>query len=212
MNNRGITIVDYGSGNIGSLYNMFKYIGAEVHVVSDADKIPKDTALVLPGVGHFGRAAEKLEKSGLAKAVLEHADAGGALLGICVGMQLLFQNSSEGDVPGLGLLKGKVCHFDRDRFAERLPLPHVGWGYTDPTNSIGSRLMQNMPRRPRFYFVHSYHAVCANKADAILESTYGYRFTSAVSHANVTGLQFHPEKSHTFGMTLLRNWIKCIND
>jgi glutamine amidotransferase len=212
MSDREITILDYGSGNIGSLVNMFRHIGVTVHVVSEAAAIPQNSALVLPGVGHFGRAAEKLENSGLAKAVISHAANGTPLLGVCVGMQLLLEYSSEGDTPGLGLIKGQVRHFDRDRFTERRPLPNVGWRETDPTSDIGNRLLANMPRRPRFYFVHSYHAECANPADAIMEANYGYRFTCAVARGNITGFQFHPEKSHAFGMTLLANWIKSIND
>ncbi|SDD26562.1 imidazole glycerol phosphate synthase subunit HisH [Kordiimonas lacus] len=212
MKNPIISILDYGSGNIGSLVNMFNHIGTKVQVVSKAEKISSDAALVLPGVGHFGRAVEKLEKNGATEAILKHVDAGKPLLGICVGMQMLFEHSSEGDAPGLGLIKGKVRHFDRDRFSRRLPLPHVGWGSVGPVNAIGHRLLQNMPKHPRFYFVHSYHAECANQSDAIMEATYGYQFTCAVAHQNITGFQFHPEKSHVFGMALLSNWIKCIND
>lgn len=212
MNNRDITILDYGSGNIGSMVNMLKHIGARVQVASKAENIPENTALVLPGVGHFGHAAENLEKSGAKNAVLQHAQDGKPLLGICVGMQMLLEHSSEGDAPGLGLIKGTVRHFDRDRFHQRLPLPHVGWSNAEPTNTIGHQLLQNMPRRPRFYFVHSYYAQCADPGDAIMQASYGYKFTCAVARQNITGFQFHPEKSHAFGMTLLTNWIKSIND
>ncbi len=212
MIKRDIIILDYGSGNIGSLVNMFRHIGASVHVVSEAAAIPKNSALVLPGVGHFGRAAEKLENSGLAEAVVSRAVVGTPVLGVCVGMQLLLDYSGEGNAPGLGLIKGQVRTFDRDQFKEPLPLPNVGWRFADPTSDIGNRLLANMPRRPRFYFTHGYHAECANPADAIMEANYGYRFTCAVASGNITGLQFHPEKSHAFGMTLLANWIKIIND
>lgn len=212
MKQRDILILDYGSGNIGSLVNMFRYIGSPVRVVTAASDVYGNAALVLPGVGHFGRASEKLDQSGLAKVVISHVEDGNPLLGVCVGMQLLFEHSSEGDTAGLGLIKGQVRHFDRARFAQHLPLPNVGWRHVVPKGDVGTRLLANMPSRPRFYFVHSYHAECSNANDVIMECDYGYRFTSAVARANVTGFQFHPEKSHNFGLTLLVNWIKSIND
>lgn len=212
MKDRKIFILDYGSGNIGSLLNMFRHIGAEAEVISHPVNIGEQSALVLPGVGHFGYAAEKLKTSGFAAALVEQVHRGIPLLGVCVGMQLLFDYGREGEASGLGLISGQVRHFDRDRFTERLPLPNIGWRYGDPVNEIGKNLLSNMPRRPRFYFVHSYHAECVDPSDIIMQSDYGYRFTSGVARRNVVGFQFHPEKSHTFGMTLLSNWIKYIND
>ena len=212
MSDQEIKILDYGCGNIGSLRNMLRHIGASVQVVSKAADISSKTALILPGVGNFGHASEMLKGSGLADAVVAHALHGRPLLGVCVGMQLLLEHSSEGNASGLGLIAGKVRHFDRTRFNERLPLPHVGWSYADPVNEVGHRLLANMPKRPRFYFVHSYHAECADPNDAIMVSTYGYEFTCAVSRKNITGFQFHPEKSHAFGLTLLSNWIRSINE
>ena len=111
---------------------------------------------------------------------------------------MLLEYSSEGNALGLGLIKGTVRPFDRERFTERLPLPHVGWRNAQPVNTLGHRLLQDMPRRPRFYFVHSYHAECADEQDSIMEATYGYQFTCGVARQNITGFQFHPEKKPYF--------------
>lgn len=208
MTKRKITILDYGSGNIGSLVNIFHYIGANPRVVGRPDDIQNDAAIILPGVGHFAHAASNLETTGFAKAVVDKVSTGVPLLGICVGMQLLFEKSEEGNAQGLGLLKGQVHYFDKAQFDEKLPLPNVGWRHAEPGNDIGVSLLSNMPSRPKFYYVHSYHAKCADPNDEIITSEYGYRFTGGVARGNIMGFQFHPEKSHVFGMTLLANWME----
>lgn len=207
-----VCILDYGSGNIGSLVNMFKYIGVEPDIISDVELISSRSALVLPGVGHFSSASEKLRQIGADKAIINHAKAGGPLLGICLGMQLLFTHSDEGNASGLGLLKGKVTEFQRTLFSRKLPVPHVGWNHVDPITSAAASMLENMPTHPRFYFVHSYHVDCTDRSDVMMETTYGYKFACAVKRKNITGFQFHPEKSHSFGMALLNNWVNHIND
>lgn len=211
MTKRKITILDYGSGNIGSLVNIFRYIGADPRVVEQPDAIQNDMAIILPGVGHFAHAVNNLETTGFAGVLVDKVSAGVPLLGICVGMQLLFEKSEEGNAKGLGLLKGQVRCFDQAKMVKKLPLPNVGWRHAEPANDIGVSLLSNMPSRPKFYYVHSYHAQCSDPSDMIIASEYGYRFTGAVARDNVTGFQFHPEKSHVFGMTLLANWIERVD-
>ncbi len=211
MSTRPVFIVDYGAGNVGSLINLFDYLRAPVFFASNPADVPDDARLVLPGVGHFGRASESLFRSGFANFVIERAMTGTPILGICLGMQLLFDFGHEGDAPGLGLISGRVVAFEKQKFAHRLPLPNVGWRYVHAINSRGEGFLTNMQYRPKFYFVHNYHAECDNEQDTTLVSEYGYRFTCGAGRANIDGFQFHPEKSHHFGMTLLSNWLRLTN-
>jgi glutamine amidotransferase len=206
-----ICVIDYGAGNIGSLVNMFRYLGTPITIVKRPEDLPRDATIILPGVGHFGSAARKLAASGMDRLIVARATEGAAILGVCVGMQLLFEHGTEGGVSGLGLLRGVVQHFDRDRFQERLPLPNIGWRFVTPSSLRGEMLLANMPRRPRFYFVHSYHAVCTDPCDVMMEASYGYDFVGAVARNRIVGVQFHPEKSHVFGMTFLSNWMRDVH-
>lgn len=200
-----IAIVDYNMGNLASVRNAFDLLGEQVVVESDPDKIAGYDKLILPGVGAFGDAMEHLKERGMDRAVSEFAQSGKYLLGICLGMQLLFESSEEfGINEGLGLVPGRVVAFDSSRFHQPLKVPHMGWNRMFTQEHP---LFKGLDEAHYLYFVHSYHALCAETAHSIGESVYGYRFTSAVARDNVMGIQPHPEKSHQNGLTILKNFI-----
>jgi len=200
-----IAIVDYNMGNLASVKNAFDLLGERVVVESDPDKLHMYDKVILPGVGAFGDAMEHLRERGMDEAVRQYAHSGKYLLGICLGMQLLFDSSEEfGLTQGLGLVEGRVIAFDKSRFSTPLKVPHMGW------NRMMTKqhpLFEGLDEAHYLYFVHSYHAVCGNASDSIGESIYGYRFTSAIAHDNVMGIQPHPEKSHRNGLSILNNFI-----
>lgn len=202
-----LTIVDYGVGNLASIKNMLKKIGADAQISSDPSVISAAEKLILPGVGAFDTCAQKLQESGLTgllnqKALVEKTP----VLGICVGMQLLMSGSEEGILPGLGWINGKIIRFRQDQLPSELKIPHMGW--TDVFPNKSSRLFDNMYEDPRFYFVHSYHPAADNDSDVLVYAQYGYKFAAGLEHENIMGVQFHPEKSHKFGMKLLDNFVK----
>ncbi|KFN39460.1 MAG: glutamine amidotransferase [Sulfuricurvum sp. MLSB] len=200
-----IAIVDYNMGNLASVKNAFDLLGEKVVVESDPDKLSSYDKVILPGVGAFGDAMEHLRSRGMDQAVKEYAQSGKYLLGICLGMQLLFDSSEEfGVTEGLGLIPGRVVAFDTSRFHTPLKVPHMGW---NRMFTKAHPLFEGLDEAHYLYFVHSYHALCSSEADSIGESVYGYRFTSAVAHANVMGIQPHPEKSHQNGLSILKNFI-----
>jgi len=201
-----IAIIDYNMGNLASVQNAFAKLGKETVVESDPAQFGKYDKLVLPGVGAFGDAMEHLRERGMIEAIKEFAASGKPMLGICLGMQLLFESSEEfGSHEGLGLIKGHVQHFDVSRFEESLKVPHMGW------NRMFTKehpLFDGLDDMHYLYFVHTYHVECSNEADIIGETYYGYKFTSAVAHENIMGIQPHPEKSHKNGLQILENFIK----
>jgi glutamine amidotransferase len=199
-----IAIVDLGIGNTGSLLNMFRKIGVAASATTDPDAILSADKVVLPGVGSFQRAAERLTELGVRDALGEFAlGKRRPLLGICLGMQLLTRKSEEGGDEGLGLIPGETVRF-RVPEGSRLKVPHMGW---NTIKRVGAHpLFEGMPADSRFYFVHSYHVVCDSADAAIAETDYGVPFTSSIARDNVLGVQFHPEKSHRFGMQLLENF------
>lgn len=200
-----IAIVDYNMGNLASVKNAFDLLGERVVVESDPSKLGQYDKLILPGVGAFGDAMEHLGERGMDEAVRQYAQSGKYLLGICLGMQLLFDSSEEfGLTQGLGLVEGKVVAFDKSRFSTPLKVPHMGW---NRMFTQAHPLFEGLDEAHYLYFVHSYHAVCAHERDSIGESTYGYQFTSAIAHDNVMGIQPHPEKSHKNGLSILKNFI-----
>lgn len=203
-----IAIVDYGVGNIFSLYSSFGNIGTEAVLTSDADKIRAADKIILPGVGAFGDAAEKLKASGLADVVLEQAQMGKPLLGICLGMQLLFEKSWEyGEHDGLGLIKGKVVTME-GVVPEGYKVPHIGWNsLLFPKGKERSPLFRYIEEGDFVYFVHTYFGT--NCEDSVIATTeYGTDLTAAVAKDNVYGVQFHPEKSGTVGMKILKGFIE----
>jgi len=206
-----IGIVDYNMGNLASVINAFKILGANIAVESDPLELHKYDKLILPGVGAFGDAMEHLRVNGMDKAVIAYANSGKPLLGICLGMQLLFESSEEfGDHKGLGLIEGRVVAFDESKFDHKLKVPHIGWNelfqYPRRDKALPCLLLKDLPNDFYLYFVHSYHAVCDDKY-AIGKTHYGYEFVSAVNKNNIYGIQPHPEKSHENGLKIIKNFI-----
>lgn len=199
-----IIIVDYGMGNLGSLLNIFKHIGVQARVESDPEHILRADKIVLPGVGAFDAAMRRIESiEGLRetldqKVLVERIP----LLGICLGMQLLMDSSEEGIMSGLRWIPGEVRRFPKK---EGLKIPHMGW------NSVllgtPNQLTMGLGDEPRYYFIHSYFVHAANRAHSLLSTHYGIDFDSGVGRDNIFGLQFHPEKSHGFGKSILRNFV-----
>jgi glutamine amidotransferase len=201
-----ITIVDYGLGNLGSIFNMFKKLNAKSEIVSDPDKIAKSTKILLPGVGAFDAAMQKINEKGLLEVLNKKATVEKVpFLGICLGMQLLTEGSEEGILTGLCFLKGQTKKFSFDEGS--LKIPHMGWNVVNLKND--SPLTKGMEtEEQRFYFVHSYYVKCTNPANVIGQTHYGFDFDCAIQNDNVFGVQFHPEKSHRFGMKLLKNFAE----
>jgi len=200
-----ITIVDTGIANVNSVCNMLTRIGCDARIVADAEQVRTATKLILPGVGAFDAGMRALAAGGLGDAVREAVqERGASLLGICLGMQLLLEGSEEGRVPGLGLVPGQARRFRVE--ASGLRVPHMGW------NSV--RWLKASPVFPasgveqRFYFVHSYYAECRDAADAVGVTTYGHDFVAVLQRDRVYGAQFHPEKSHRFGMEVLSAYAR----
>ena len=201
-----IAIVDYNMGNLASVQNAFAKLGEDTIVESNPKKFKDYDKLILPGVGAFGDAMEHLRERNMIEALREYASSGKYMLGICLGMQLLFESSEEfGKHEGLGLIKGSVTAFNPTKFSEALKIPHMGWNRMF-TNE--HPLFNNLDEEHYLYFVHTYHVNCTNEEDIIGRTNYGYEFTSAVAHNNIMGIQPHPEKSHENGLKILENFIK----
>jgi glutamine amidotransferase len=199
-----ILVVDYGVGNISALLNMFDYLGVEARASSDAHTIVKAKKLVLPGVGAFDKAMSTLRARDLVAPLNEAVRGQGSLvLGICLGMQLLTRTSEEGSETGLGWIDADVRRIKPPDGAN-LKVPHIGWSDLKPTGR--SALFPAGGPRERFYFVHSYHVCCHSPADVAATIDYGSALVCAVNHGNIHGAQFHPEKSHRFGMRLLQSF------
>lgn len=198
-----IAILDYGIGNVGSILNMLKHIDVEAIITHDSDAIEAADKVILPGVGSFDSGMKKLADSNLVDVIRKHVlQKNKHLLGICLGMQMLGRRSEEGVLPGLGLIPFDCIRFRLD--SPTLKIPHMGWDVVKTEQS--DPVVDNLIGLQRFYFVHSYHAVCDNPEDVLFSCDYGYEFPAAVKHGNVYGFQFHPEKSHKFGMALLKNF------
>ena len=201
-----IGIVDYNMGNLASVINAFANIGADAALESDPSKLSQYDKLILPGVGAFGDAMEHLKENGMDEAVKAFAATGKPLLGICLGMQLLFESSEEfGVTQGLGLIPGKVVAFDENKFDHPLKVPHMGWN--ELFQQKQTPLFSELPEDFYLYFVHSFHAVC-DDAYTIGKTHYGYEFVSAVQNGNIYGIQPHPEKSHENGLKIIENFAK----
>ena len=201
-----IGIVDYKMGNLASVINAFVKVGAVATLESDPSKLNQYDKLILPGVGAFGDAMRHLKETGMDEAVKNFAATGKPLLGICLGMQLLFESSEEfGATQGLGLIPGKVVAFDERRFDHTLKVPHMGWNELFVQKKTA--IFKDLPKEFYLYFVHSYHAVC-DDAYAIGKTHYGYEFVSAVQNGNIYGIQPHPEKSHNNGLKIIENFAK----
>ena len=199
-----IAIIDYGVGNLASIKNMLKKAGFESSLISDPESLEKADKIILPGIGAFDHCMQKFDASGLIpifkkKVLVEKIP----LLGICVGLQMLMENSEEGTEAGLGWISGKTIKFRKDKLGD-LKIPHMGW--TNVRLSKLSELTKALGEMPRFYFVHSFHVKLDNVDDELLSANYGYDFTAGVNRGNIFGVQFHPEKSHKYGMKILENF------
>lgn len=201
-----IVIINYGIGNVGSILNMFKHIGVQAKISVDPEDLLQASGLILPGVGSFDTGMTKLRESGYSDMLDEQVIAKKIpVLGICLGMQMLTQKSEEGELPGLGWIDAETIRF-------RVPtheykIPHMGWN--ELIIDQPAPLMKGLAEENRFYFVHSYHVVCRNSKDVLANTRYCYEFCSVFQHENIMGTQFHPEKSHRFGMQLLSNFAEC---
>ena len=206
-----IKILDYGMGNTASMLNMIRKSGGEAEFCSKAENLESATKIVLPGVGSFDNCIEKLNESGMLETLTRKVlDEKVPFLGVCMGMQLLFEKSEEGELPGLGWIKGDVARFDFTRLEQHksLKIPHMGWNVVEPNTY--ANVFSGLEEEARFYFVHSYHVNCSDSSDILATTHYGYEFTCSIHRDNIWGTQFHPEKSHRFGMQFFKNFLKEI--
>jgi imidazole glycerol-phosphate synthase subunit HisH len=201
-----IAIVDHGMGNLGSVYNMLRKIGADSVRTADPDELRRADKLVLAGIGAFDGAAGRLAELGLVEVLNELVlERKVPVLGVCLGMQLMAHSSEEGSQEGLGWLDADVQRFSFP-VGNSLPVPHMGWQVIQPTRT--SPLFDADGEEIRFYFSHAYHLVCHDPSDIAATATYGYEFAAAVHRGNILGTQFHPEKSHVFGAEVYRRFVK----
>jgi glutamine amidotransferase len=201
-----IGIVDYGVANLGSMRNMLRRIGVEPELAGTPDVLRAADKLILPGIGAFDQGMAALHERGLVEPLRERVlGAGVPLLGVCLGVQLLGEGSEEGTRQGLCFVRARCRRFVADA-AAGLRVPHMGWNHVSACRE--SPLLRGLDDAARFYFVHSYHVVCDDPADVLATAEYGVEFTAMVEHGNIRGAQFHPEKSHRFGMRLLQNYVE----
>jgi len=198
-----IAIINYGMGNLGSMNNMFKRIGVKASIESQLGRIEQAEKLVLPGVGSFDAAMNRLNAITGLRDLLEDKVMNEKIpiLGVCLGMQILTSASEEGRQPGLGWIKGEAKRFPRH---DTLKVPHMGWNIA--SRESASLLTKNIGNESRYYFVHSYYVRVDNQSHSIMRTHYGFGFDSAIGNKNIYGVQFHPEKSHRFGMQILKNF------
>jgi glutamine amidotransferase len=202
-----LTIIDYNAGNIASIYNMLKKIGQKAIITSNPDTLLNAEKIIIPGVGAFDHGMGEMNRLGLSDIIREKVLIKQTpILGICLGAQLMGKSSEEGKLAGLGLIDMDVRKFDSSRLPANYKIPHMGWNYVKLSKS--SKLFYGMYENPRFYFVHSYHFVTHMQSDILTTTEYGCEFVSSFQKDNIIGVQFHPEKSHKFGMQLLKNFIE----
>ncbi|MET3454076.1 MULTISPECIES: imidazole glycerol phosphate synthase subunit HisH [Pseudomonas] len=207
MNKRKISVINYGAGNIASVVNMIKHVGGEAEIISCPSDLSNVQKLLLPGVGAFGHAMECLRTGGwlaeLNQAVLQRKV---PTLGICLGMQLMCKSSEEGQEAGLGWIDARVRRFEFQDNVGRLKVPHMGWNAVSIVGEDSLVSSESLERR--FYFVHSYYVECMNKSDEMFICNYGRDFVAGFHRENMWGVQFHPEKSHRFGMELFKQFLE----
>ncbi|MBO6210682.1 MAG: imidazole glycerol phosphate synthase subunit HisH [Schwartzia sp.] len=199
-----IAIMDYGVGNLFSVEKAFLYLGADAMITNDAEVLRQADKIVLPGVGAFGDCMKNLQASGMIPVLKERVQAGVPLLGICVGLQILFEGSDESpEAEGLGFFRGRV----RKIRADGLKIPHMGWNSIEAKQRTQMDLFAGLPENPFVYFVHSYHAVPEDAGIVTATADYGERLTAAVAKGNICAAQFHPEKSGDVGLKIIKNFV-----
>jgi len=199
-------IIDYGMGNLASVYNAMKFLGGDIKVSSASQDIKDADKLILPGVGGFRDTMEGLDKRGLLNVLQKAIREGKIYLGICLGLQILFEKSEEGNARGLGIFKGSVRKFQKDK---GLKIPHIGWNSVDKRQIIDDKmLLDGIRNYSYFYFVHSYYADPEDKSIIEATTNYGARFASCVWKDNIHAVQFHPERSQEIGLKMLKNFIE----
>ena len=200
-----IAIIDYGVGNLGSISNMLKKAKADCYVANTAADIKRADKIILPGVGHFETAINTFKKSGLVDVIEDRVfNDRIPILGICVGMQMLANYSEEGNVEGLGWIPGTVRHFKNKVDVKKFRIPHMGWNYVQPMAE--HEILNDFEEDAKFYFVHSYYFDPKDHNHILMQTNYDGNFTSMVQKDNIIGAQFHPEKSHKYGMQLMKNF------
>jgi len=200
-----ITVVNCGVGNIASVTNMIHKCGSTSKISNNLNEILSATKIILPGVGAFDYGIKQLHALDLFSAIQEKGENGTPMLAICLGMQLLAKISEEGELKGLGLIDAEIKRFSFETKSS-FRVPHVGWNHVQVVKD--NPLIPKNGSEQRFYFTHSYHAVCRQERDILAITEYGYTFTSAYCRKNIYGVQFHPEKSHSFGLALLKNFVE----
>jgi glutamine amidotransferase len=202
-----IVLIDYGVGNISAFLNIYKQLNIPARTAKTESELDGAQKIILPGVGHFDYAMQRFNDSGMrervSKMVVEHKT---PVVGICVGMQMMAGKSDEGKLEGLGWIDADVVKFDDAQRSAKMPLPHMGWNDVYPTKP--NPLFTGLEADARFYFLHSYYFKCHRPEDSIAEADYGIRFSCSVNKENVYGVQCHPEKSHHFGIQLLKNFAE----
>ena len=206
-----IAVINYGCGNTNSIVNMLKHVGGEVFMIDKAEDLKHFNIIIMPGVGSFDHGISKLKENNFFDILNEIVfDKTKTIVGICLGMQLMFETSEEGSENGLGWIKGSVKSLQNFIENDSLKVPHMGWN-----NLIIKKnkpLLKNLDDSSRFYFTHSYYCNCQDKDDVIAETNYGDNFVSAINKNNIYGFQFHPEKSHKYGKIIFKNLINLANN
>ncbi len=201
-----ISIINYGLGNLSSIENMIRHIGGNSEILSDTSLLSHASKIILPGVGAFDYGMKNLHERGWIiglNSLILHKKV--PILGICLGMQLMCKSSDEGILPGLGWIDAHVKSFDFPA-GSNFKIPHMGWNTVEVLKP--NAILKSTDIEQRYYFVHSYHTVCNYQKDVLATTHHGYKITAAFSHDNINGVQFHPEKSHRFGMELLKKFIE----
>jgi imidazole glycerol-phosphate synthase subunit HisH len=202
-----ITIINYGLGNVQAFANLYKRLNIPAAIATSASDFAGATKLILPGVGAFDHAMELLDGSGMRETIDDLVlKQGMPVLGVCVGMQILAASSEEGKLPGLGWIDGRVRRFDEKTLHQPFRLPHMGWNDVVPMS--GAKLFSGLEQDARFYFLHSYYFDCVSNDNVLATSEYGVAFGCAVRSNHIYGVQFHPEKSHNYGVRLLKNFAE----
>lgn len=201
-----ISIIDYGAGNLGSIANMLRKLGQPAIITSNPEDIKIAEKLILPGVGNFDYGMSKLQASGLIQILNEKVLKDNIpILGICLGAQLMTNKSEEGKIPGLGWFDAEVKKFSFPKEKSGLRIPHMGWNYVSIKKE--TPLSINLPAESKYYFVHSYYLKSNNPEDIFMTTNYGNDFVSALNHDKIYALQFHPEKSHKYGLKIFQNFL-----